>query len=161
MFLKKYEESELFSNFDRNIDSYIEMRPSKYYNSKNIDSFSRFVIVDKSEKKIHKYHFSLPKNRIAKKPSDVDIVVWLDFNEKFRGYYGTSKKPYKTEGYIQECKVTLIDLKDNSIVSRKNFSSKAPEEFSYRTRRGSGSSPKKKVFKISKDEIINFIISSI
>jgi hypothetical protein len=153
-----YIKTSIRSNFHQYITSYVETSPYKYNYSNNLTSFSKIVIIDKKEKIIHNYHFSLPEDRKAKKPTDVDVIVWLEFNEQFAGYYGTTKKPKRTEGFIQNCKITLINHQNNSIIATKHFTSTASVKISYRSRSGA---PKKRVFRVSKTKIIDYIIRSL
>ena len=155
---KWYVKFSIRSELSQHIVSYVEISPSKYNFSNDLISFPKIVIIDKNEKMIHEYHFSLPENRIAKKPTDVDVVVWLDFNELLATYYGTTSRPKTTEGYIEYCEVTVIDYVNNSIIATNEFFSTAPDKISYRSR---GGPPKKRKFRISKDKIIDYIINSL
>ena len=66
-----YIKTSIRSNFHQYITSYVETSPYKYNYSNNLTSFSKIVIIDKKEKIIHNYHFSLPEDRKAKKTKKI------------------------------------------------------------------------------------------
>lgn len=152
-----YSKYSIKSEFKLFLPTYINMTPNQYANS-NLGYSPKIVIVDKDNYEIHKYHFSLPENQMAKKPSEVDIVVWIEYGETFYDYYGTKKNPTKTKGYIGHYKITLIDSKSKYLISKRKFSGTGKDNFTYRTRRGSGA-PKKKVFSPSREKIMSFILN--
>ena len=152
-----YNKYSIKSEFKSFLPTYINITPNQYTNS-NLGYSPKIVIVDKDNYEIHKYHFNLPENQMAKKPSEVDIVVWVEYEETFYDYYGTEKNPTKTKGYIGHYTITVIDSKSKSLISKRIFSGTGKDKMSYRSRRGSGP-PKKKVFSPSREKIIAFILS--
>jgi len=161
-----YYKNSIISKFDNHISSYLSM-PIKYNNYPFSKSpSSKIIIINKNFKQVSGLHFDLLENRKALVPSDVDIIVWLDYKQEYYANYQRKRKKYKTkrtiedgtDGYIEYCNVTVIDQNSNSIISSKLFSGIPKDEISYSSRRGS-KPPKKRVFQVSNASILNYVTS--
>ena len=76
------------NKFDKHIYSYISFTPNNYY-YKNKSQLPKIIIIDKNDKWIHHYQFDLPSEKRAGKPSDVNIIVWLEYSEQFYANFHT------------------------------------------------------------------------
>tara|TARA_Y100000590_G_scaffold467623_1_gene647153 strand:+ start:1034 stop:1633 length:600 start_codon:yes stop_codon:yes gene_type:complete len=152
-----YSNYSIKSNFRGHISEYIDLTPIKNRHT-STGPLPKIVIVDKDEGAVDRYHFSLPGLQMATMPAEVEIIVWSEYNETFYDYYGTTKNPAATRGYIGSVTITIIDQKSGALIAKKTFSGAGKDKISYRSKRGS-SPPSKRVFMPEKHRIMDFILN--
>lgn len=76
----------------------------------------KFVLLDLEKREVDDLHLDLPETLKARNPDEVGTIVWLSWSEVAVGTYTDG-----AVGYVQTCRVTLIDKASGAMVWRQTF----------------------------------------
>jgi hypothetical protein len=101
----------------------------------------KVIPVDVKSKSVDWLFYDLPPKLQPAAPAEVGTVVWLEWDQRQVGQYGTGGGG----AYVQTCRVTVIDKAERRVLSQTVFEGGPPPRTSRRGSSASGPKPTDRV----------------
>jgi len=116
--------------FASHIDEYLSLpiTGTNSYRGQQRPRIGRMVVLDRSKRQIHTFiSAKLPSKFLARRPEDVDSVVWIDWQTEVVGSYSDSKEAARNDAVV-----AVIDKASGVLLCRTTVMARPPPKTKHR-----------------------------